>query len=405
VVLRVRPSLRNAYRERQGLPATLKAIYEKLQNTEPAVCEALVQQTAQRCSELLAHLPGSASADPVAGLRLRIVDGNFLAGTDHRLLPLRGSGAAALPGMTVALRDDRTGLLCRLLCREDAYSNERGLLGEVLAWVEANDLILGDRNYCTLKFLQGIAVRLGFYLIRHHQQLHLREVTKLRYAGRTATGEVYHKRVRLGEGADAPLCRCLVIKLDEPTRDGETEVVLLTNLSTRRAGHIQLAELYLRRWRIEHSFQVLTDYLRCEVDTLGYPKAALLGFSLAVCAYNVMAVLEGALAAAKGKRKVEEELSAYEVASEVAQDYSGMQIALPGDYWERFAHLSSAEMAGWLRQVAQRLPWERYRKRKPTVKKPVVLRRGQRGAHRSTARELSKARSKRPRAARAGQNI
>src|SRR3979411_1822850 len=40
VVLRVRPSMRNAYRERQGLPATLKSVYQKLQNTETAVCEA-----------------------------------------------------------------------------------------------------------------------------------------------------------------------------------------------------------------------------------------------------------------------------------------------------------------------------------------------------------------------------
>ena len=398
VVLRVRPSLRNAYRERQGLPATLKSVYEKLKNTEPAVCEALLSQTAQRCADLLTQLPGSAATDPIAGLHLRIVDGNFLAGTDHRPLPLRGSGAAALPGMSVVLRDDRTGLLCQLLCREDAYSSERSLLDDVLAWVKADDLILGDRNYCTLKFLKGIANRLGFYLIRHHQQLHLRDKTRLRLLGKTDRGKVYEKRVWLGEADDAPLCRCIVVKLDKPTRDGETEVVLLSNVSKKKAKAIQLAELYLRRWRIEHSFQVLTDYLRCEVDTLAYPKAALLGFSLAVCAYNVMAVLQGALAAEVGKEKVEQELSAYEVAEEVAQDYSGLQIALPEQFWERFAQMSSAEMASWLRQIARRLRWERYRKRKPTVKKPVVVQSTQRGAHRCTARELAEARANRAKA-------
>jgi IS4 transposase len=404
VVFRVRPSIRNAFLQRDDLEATLKSTYEKLQHTETAVCEALVDQTAQRCHGVLDHLPDAANPEPIPGLHLRVVDGNFLAGTEHRLLPLRGCGSAALPGMTLALRDHASGLISRLLCREDAHTNERSLVERVLDWLAADDLIVADRNFCTLGFFNGLSNRDAFYLIRHHQQLHLKDLTELQHVGRTATGEVYEKQVRLGEHEDGPECRCVVVKLDVPTQDGETEVVLLTNVAKEKADAILLAETYLLRWRVEHAFQVMTDYLRCEVDTLGYPKAALLGFSLAVCAYNLLAVLQGTLAQEVGRKKVEEELSVYEVAEEVSQDLSGMQKALPEEYWERFGRLDSAAMANWLRTIASGVCWDRYRKakRSPRKARPTKVERTQRGSHRATARVLAEFRAGRARAAPAG---
>lgn len=36
-------------------------------------------------------------------------------------------------------------------------------------------------------------------------------------------------------------------------------------------------EMYRQRWTIEGVFQQLTEDLHCEIDTLGYPKAALFG--------------------------------------------------------------------------------------------------------------------------------
>src|SRR3954452_17858865 len=154
VVLRVRPSVRKAHQAADGLPATLRAVYDKLAHVETATAEALVRQVARDAAAVIDHLGGAAlRPDPVAGLRLVTIDGNYLAGTEHRLLELRGSSAAALPGMSVVLRDDRTGLLGEVLLREDAYTNERALSEQILAWLAADDLLLGDRNYCTLTLL------------------------------------------------------------------------------------------------------------------------------------------------------------------------------------------------------------------------------------------------------------
>jgi hypothetical protein len=396
VVLRCRPSLRNAYSRTDGIPATLKSVYQKLQGVEPDVCSALVQQTARRAQQILDCWPQAARPDPVPGLRLRVLDGNYLAGTQHRLEPLRGEGAAALPGMSVVLREDRSGLLSRLVSREDAYTNERALIDDLLAWVEADDLIVADRNFCWFEFLCGLAVKLGFYVIRHHQQVTLSERTPLRHVGTTKTGEVYEQEVEIGPEGQRRQLRCIVIKRFEPTEEGDGEIRLLSNVPADKADAMVLADLYLRRWRIEHSFQEMTELLRCEVNTLGYPKAALFGFSLAVCAYNLLMVLKGALAAAHGQAKVEEEFSTYAMAQEISQDSSGLNIALPAEFWQRFAGMSCPELATWLLEVAQSLPWKPYKKSKRAPNKPAVEKKkgSRRRTHVSTARLLQERQNK-----------
>jgi hypothetical protein len=301
---------------------------------------------------------------------------------------LRGSCAAALPGMSVVLRDDRTGLLSEVVLREDAYTNERALSDQILAWLAKDDLLLGDRNYCTLDLIRG-ASRRGFFLIRHNKSLHLKELSKRKRIGETDTGVVYQCRVRLGESADAPECRCIIVELFEPTRDGDSELVLLTNVPAKRAKATALAELYRRRWRLETSFLELTVLLRCEVETLAYPKAALFGFALALAAYNVYALLSAAVAAEHGRQKAEQELSLHAVVEEVSSTKRGMETALPDEVWERFALMSASEFACWLRQTAARMDWRRYQKSERAPKKPKKPRRAKYGAHCSTARLIA----------------
>lgn len=112
--------------------------------------------TARDLAATRAALP---APDPIPGLRLRTLDGNFLAGTDHRLAALRGSGAATLPGMAPVVRDGRAGLLTDRIPCEDAYTSERSLHDRLLPLVEPDDLWLADRNFYTADDLAGIAGR------------------------------------------------------------------------------------------------------------------------------------------------------------------------------------------------------------------------------------------------------
>jgi hypothetical protein len=65
------------------------------------------------------------------------------------------------------------------------------------------------------------------------------------------------------------------------------------------------------------AFQTLTDVLRCEVKTLGYPRAALFSFATAVLAYNTYAVVRASLRAAHGAEAIKDKLSDYHLMGEV----------------------------------------------------------------------------------------
>jgi IS4 transposase len=372
-----------AYRHTPGVPVSVTAVYDKLRGVETPVVQALVAETAQVLAAVCRALPRPPH-DDAAGLRLRTLDGNFLAGTEHRLACLRGSGAAALPGMSLVVRDGGTGLLTDLVACEDAYTNERALHERLLPLVAADDLWLADRNFCTLDYLGGIAQRQAFFLVRHHAGSQLQPEGERRYVGSNASGDLYEQQVRVGW----LVCRCIIVRLHKPLRDGSDELRLLTNVPASRVGAKRLAELYRTRWHIETAFQELTESLRCEVNTLGYPKAALFAFALAVVAYNVLVVLRAALASGQGPGRAGEELSSYHLATEVAVMAEGMAVALPAASWEPFAAMTPAALAGWLQATAAGLDWRRYRKNKRGPKKEARVQRTRRGAHRSTARLL-----------------
>jgi hypothetical protein len=385
VVFCTYPSVNAAHRDAKDIPVSVTSVYNKLNGLETGVSQALVSETAGSMAGVIAALPGAPAEEPVPGLRLRTLDGNFLAGTDHRLDCPRGCGAAALPGMSLVVRDGRTGLLTDVVPCEDAYTNERALYPAVLALVRPDDLWLADRNFCTDNYMAGIASRGAYFLIRHHAGTPLHPLGRESRARHHPDGAISEQRVRVGSLE----CRCLIIRLKRPLRDGSAEIRLLTNAPRESLSASRASDLYRTRWRIESAFQELTESLRCEIDTLGYPKAALFGFALAVVAYNVLVVTRAALASGLGEEiGGEEALSSYHMAVQVAAVDQGLSIAVPRSAWERFVAMTAAEFAGWLYDVARGVDWRPYRKRPRGPKKPVTVKRTRRGAHRATAREL-----------------
>ena len=65
-------------------------------------------------------------------------------------------------------------------------------------------------------------------------------LSELKCFGGTETGTVYEQKVRLvsqeGEKLDI---RRIVVKLNQPTRDGEMEMALFTNVSTEDADSLR----------------------------------------------------------------------------------------------------------------------------------------------------------------------
>jgi len=274
VATKKHPSLNSAHRHMEReIPVSVTSVYNKVNGLETGISQAFVQETAAAIKEIITALPGWC-APKLAGLRLRTLDGNFLAGTDHRLDCLRNYGAAALPGMSLVVRDGPTGLLTDLIPCEDAYTSERSLFPDVLALVNPDDLWLADRNFCTIDYLGGIAQKDAFFVIRHHAGAKLQPLDKMKPCGSNVSGKIYEQKVRVGWLE----CRCVIVKLYEPLRDGSKELRILTNAPAKRLNAKRALQLYKTRWRIETAFQELTENLRCEIKTLGHPKAALLCF-------------------------------------------------------------------------------------------------------------------------------
>jgi IS4 transposase len=374
-------------------PVTLKSFYEKLKGIETPVTRALVQHSARQLCPVIAELKG-ALPPLLPGYRVKILDGNCLAGTQHRIKELRGLSAAALPGKSLVVLDPALRLALDMFPCEDGHAQERALIPEVLPTVEAADLWIEDRNFCTRGFLFGVHNRDAYVLVREHENLPWQAVTQLQRQGRTERGEVWQQTVRVSnDNGEVLFLRRIVIRLDQPTRDGDTEVALLTNLWDAKVDALTLARLYLQRWTIENVFLVLTETLECEQERLGYPKAALFGFGVTLAAYNVVATIKAALASAHGCQKVEETVSWYYVVEQVKRNYNGMMVALPAQEWLPFKEMPVEELAKYLRRWAQQVDLKRISKAKTRAKKPPTPRRHDPNVpHVSTAKVLAQRR-------------
>ena len=144
----------------------------------------------------------------------------------------------------------------------------------------------------------------------------------------------------------------------------------MTNLPSEMATALQGAQAYGTRWTVEGAFQTLADVLRCEVETLGFPRAVVCSFTTAVLAYNTYAVVKASLRTAHGSAVIEEKLSEYHLLSDVAATYVGMDIAVPDECWESYRAMPLVTFAKAMMKLAHRVKLTRYPKKKRGLKKP-----------------------------------
>jgi hypothetical protein len=133
-----------------------KPCQSKLGRTDPNLSEAIVRFCAEKLRPVLKELP-RADEPNLPGYRTRILDGNVLTGTDHRLGALRQWLNASLPGKSLVVLEPDLGLISDLVLCEDAYTQERALMEYILERVQAEDLPVFDRNFTTTGFAFGIA--------------------------------------------------------------------------------------------------------------------------------------------------------------------------------------------------------------------------------------------------------
>jgi hypothetical protein len=386
-----RPSPRAAYVRRDlEQVASISAFYRKLGRMELAVTEEVVRCTAARARRLV-YASGGLLPEPIPGYPARILDGNVLAGAEHRIEPLRTTWAAGLPGRSLAIYEPATGLITELILDEDAHTQERALFGRIP--IEPGRLYIADRNFCVRSLLFRITGAEAFFLVRWHRStLPFRATSRLHRRGRCRSGEIVEQTIEVTDedGVVHPLRR-IVLELDEPTRDGETEIVLITNLPAEVEAAAGCAA-YADRWEIEGHYQAMTDLLHCEIPSLGRPRAALFAFSMAAVAGDALAVLKANLREAHGE-EIAGEVSGYALVGEAAEAYPGMMVAVPPAAWPRAAVHGAEEVAAVLTEVAAKVPVHRMFRCRRGPKKPRPKRsRGNRVHHVSNKKLLDRAR-------------
>ena len=393
VVCRIQPSIGAAYRAmKEDLHVALSAIYDKLDGIEANVSAALVQHTAARLGPIVKELGGELPP-LLGGYRVRIIDGNHFAATDRRLAVLRESKAGPLPAQALVVLEPGLMLATHMIPCEDAHAQERSLLDQVLELVEARDLWIADRNFCTVGFLHEIQEHGGVFVIRHHAGMPPASSGDIRPCGRCDTGEVFEQEVNFCSHQQTELAlRRVVVKLDKPTQDGDHEIAILTNVPPCEASAATIAELYLKRWTIEWVFLTMTQILDGEPPSLGYPKAAIFAFAVALVSYNIASVVRATLRATFGQEKVEQDVSWYYVANEVRVVHGGMDVAVDEETWVPFQSMSAADLAARLKEYASHVRLDVFKRNRRGPKKPAPRRtKYAEETHVSTARLLARA--------------
>lgn len=396
-VCRITPSIHAAYiRLRDRIPVSVKALYDKLNHVEVSTSRALVQHTAGEVGSLIERMKGC-RMPLLPGYRVRILDGNHLSGSEHRLGVLRGTAAGALPGQALVLLDPQRMIIEDVMPCEDGHAQERTLLDQVLPVVQARDLVISDRNFCTRAFLFGVVQRQARFITRQHGRMPWQTHGPSRYVGKCATGRVHEQAAIVvdGESGHELHLRRITLKLKKPTRDGDTAIHLLTNLPASKVKTVRVATLYLKRWTLETAFQELTVHLRCELNTLGYPKAALFAFCVALACYNLLAAVKGALRGIHGEATIEKKLSNFYLTDEISGVYRGMMIALPPETWEVYQTMSKAKLATTMREWARRIKLASFPKHPRGLKKPRIVRPNAQFHHVSTKKLLDQIRPSR----------
>ena len=341
-------------------------------------------------SEALIHHIGGTNPPLLPGYRVKFLDGNCIEATEHRLEVLRGTSAGALPGKTLVVFDPQLGIAVDVFPCEDGHAQERSLLSAVAAMIQARDLYVADRNFCVLEFLVAFPKKSAFFIIRQHGNTPYKRLTELKFGGKSATGEVFEQAVEITAPTGETLqIRRVVVKLNKPTRNGDKNLILLTNLPKETVDAFMVAELYRARWGIETAFQKLESHLNSEINTLGYPKAALFGFCLALVAFNLYAIVMATLRVTHPDQAINKTVSEYYIAQEIETTTDGMSIAIPENEWTIFTQVSSAELGPILLYIASYVDLKKYKKNPRGPKKPRLERNQFKGhPHVSTAKLL-----------------
>ena len=141
VVFKAFGSVHAAYQAKRTageITVSVTSVYNKLNGVEAQTSRALVRDTAGHLRHLVEDVQGGCRPW-LPGYRVKVLDGNCIAATEHRLQVLRTTAAGPLPGKALVVYDPAVEMAIDVFPCEDGHAQERALLGEVVPTVQAGE--------------------------------------------------------------------------------------------------------------------------------------------------------------------------------------------------------------------------------------------------------------------------
>lgn len=374
---------------KEDISVSITSIYNKLNGIEPRTSAQLVHYAVEQVEPIIRKLGGT-EPPLLPGKRIKLLDGNCIEKSQHRIKEMRSIASGPLPGKSLVVYDPELRLPIHVIPCEDGHAQERLILKAVYPTIETDDVWVADRNFCIVEFTCKISIQGAYFVIREHKKYPFELLGKEKYTGKVETGTVYEQPILVRDNSGREYTfRRIRVKLKKETRDGDTDIYVISNLSKRAASAKTIAGLYRDRWTIETAFQHLAEHLNSEINTLGYPRAALFGFCVALVSYVIMSVVKASLGSVHGIDIIEQQLSGYYVANEISGIYLGMMIAIEYEHWSVFRQMTPSKLVKLLKGLATKVKLSAFKKHPRGPKNPQPKRKSQKNKpHVSTAKIL-----------------
>ncbi len=372
-----------------GLTVSRQAIYDKLKGVEIPVSNALVQTTSGQIKQIY-DVAGLKPKDIIPGYHTYILDGKTFNATEHRLLETRDDARCPMPGRCVSLFDTRYQLFVDIEGDQNAYRCERKIFEQMIPRLEKRAIYVADRNFCDGILLEGFSDVKAYFIVRLHGVCPARrEIPSVKKESvRSHPISERDIEVQLPNRGWTKV-RLITVRLAKKTRNGDRVIRIVSNLP-KTVSCKAIAQAYRNRWTIENAYGYISKCFNAEIQTLCYPAAALLCFSISLLLFNAVNTIMRLLAeyGKQPKSKPKIELSHYYIAAEITNCYEGMRIAIDKDDWQPILSLPLDGFTKWLKQVAQNARLEKYEKNPRGPKKPPPKRKFSGARHVATQKLL-----------------
>ncbi len=372
-----------------GLTVSRQAIYDKLKGVEIPVSNALVQTTKGQFKQLY-DLAGLKHKDIIPSYHTYILDGKTFNATEHRLVETRADARCPMPGRCVSLFDTRYQLFTDIEGDQNAFRCERKILEKMIPRLEERAIYVADRNFCDGILLEGFIDVRAYFIVRLHGACPARrEIPSIKKKSvRSQPISERYIEVQLPNRGWTKV-RLITVRLEKKTRNGDRVIEIVTNLPKTVSCEV-IANAYRNRWTIENAYGYISKCFNAEIQSLCYPAAALLCFSISLLLFNVVNTIMRLMTkfGKQPKSKPKIELSHYYIAAEITNCYEGLRIAVDKDEWQPILSLPLNGFTKWLKQVAKNARLEKYEKNPRGPKKPPSKRKFSGARHVATQKLL-----------------